>query len=428
MDVVKTVFDPNSSCFRCQEKFGLFSKRRKCMECKNIYCSKCCLKISKNFLMRRRFCVDCIKYVDQEPKAKNPSLVETSTKSHEESKSPTIRTVPDAPPQLVSDPVPSREGRFRSIAMNTAATFIVDNGIAGVTPAKTAEQRRNITFIEANPSTAYRTVRQIAETPNGPVHIVEKNDTKEFFAMRQATPASDEENDALQDEIVLMRMNSFPNLLKCYEVYRQDGSYFLIVELMRCTLKDLLKERAGYIPEKLMAYICYEVLKGLNFLKLQNRIHREIRADNLLLSADGDVKIGDSCYAAQVKSDVLLRRNTDQDSPCWMSPEQASGNRFDNKVNIWSLGILAIELAEGEPPYFTEEHDRALLYIATRPAPKLQNKRRWSEEFNSFIGVCLSKNPAERPSAAELQQHPFITDFLEETCKTQFSTYLREWL
>jgi serine/threonine protein kinase len=270
-------------------------------------------------------------------------------------------------------------------------------------------------------------VRQIAEYPCTTVHISELMSTGELFALKQVQLDSGFDLSALQDEIALMTQTRSPNVLKCLEVYRHEGSYWMVCELMRCTLHDILEDRAGYIPEKLMAYICSEVLKGLNFLKLQGRMHKEIRSSNILLSTDGDVKIGDSFYAAQVKSDLILRR-PGPDLACWMAPEQAAGNAVDSKANIWSVGILAIELAEGEPPYLNEEYDRALTSIATRPSPKLQNRRRWSEEFNSFIAACLQKSPESRPTAAELLNHAFITDLLEETCKSQFASYLQDWL
>lgn len=131
MDVVKSVFDSNSACHRCQEKFGLFSKRRKCMECKFIYCSKCCLKISKNFLKRRRFCVDCIKNVDTtETSSCKSSLVETSPVPREEFKASMVVTT-------LKPTEPQPTGRLRSIAITSVSTFIVDNGLAATPSQKT---------------------------------------------------------------------------------------------------------------------------------------------------------------------------------------------------------------------------------------------------------------------------------------------------
>lgn len=246
--------------------------------------------------------------------------------------------------------------------------------------------------------------------------------------MRQITPTSDNDHAAIKDEITLMKLADCPNILHCFEAYRHRGNYFMIVEMTQCTLHDLLKERAGHIPEKLMAYICAEVLKCLNFLALNGIIHKEVRSENLLLTNAGEVKMGDACYAAPVDSECALRRIPNKESVCWASPEQVMGNRVDCKVNIWSLGIMAIELAEGQPPYYSEERNTAMMYIASRPAPKLKNRRRWSEEFSWFVSDCLKKNPKDRPTAAKLTQHPFITELLEENCKAEFATYVQDWL
>lgn len=329
--------------------------------------------------------------------------------------------------------IPHEEASQHPEAIKSVATFLLHDGLAPM-PSQVDVRftqfehhvRSEINFLEANPNDYYRIIKQIGEGASGSVHIATKVTTEEYFALKRVKPKSNKETDNLLNEIALMQASNHGNLLRYFECYKHEGYYWLVVELMRCNLTDMVLERAGYIPEKIMAYICAETLKGLHFLHLQHRIHRDIKSDNVLVSLEGDVKIGDFGYAAQLTTDRNMR-NTVVGTPSWMAPELVTGTKYDCKVDIWSLGILAIELAEGEPPYLRETPMKALFYIATRPSPTLKDRRRWSEEFTSFIAACLQKNPKQRPTALELLEHPFISGLVEETCKSQFAAYLQEW-
>jgi serine/threonine protein kinase len=286
--------------------------------------------------------------------------------------------------------------------------------------------RSELRFLEANPNDYFRVIKQIGEGASGSVHIATKIATDQYFALKRVKPKTAKESENLLNEIALMQASNHPNLLSYYECYKYDGYYWMVVELMRCNLTDMVLERAGHIPENIMAYICAETLKGLSVLHSQYRIHRDIKTDNVLVSLEGDVKIGDFGFAAQLTSDRNMR-NTVVGTPSWMAPELVTGSKYDSKVDVWSLGILALELAEGEPPYLRETPVRALFFIATRPSPTLKNKTRWSDEFNSFIAACLQKNPKQRSSALELLEHPFIAGLAGTDCKSQFAAYLAEW-
>lgn len=120
-------------------------------------------------------------------------------------------------------------------------------------------------------------------------------------------------------------------------------------------------------------------------------------------------------------------RTTVVGTPSWMAPELVTGNRYDTKVDVWSLGIVMIELVEGEPPYIRENPMKALFYIASRPPPRLKNPRRASPELMDFLERCLQKSPHDRPSVQDLLSHPFLEQ-VEETAKEQFGAYLNEWL
>lgn len=105
-----------------------------------------------------------------------------------------------------------------------------------------------------------------------------------------------------------------------------------------------------------------------------------------------------------------------------MAPELIRGQEYDSKVDIWSLGITAIEMAEGEPPLLNEPPLRALLLITTNKSPTLNNKRvKWSQEFNHFISQCLQIPPEKRASADQLLLHPFIQKACEQPDFAKFA-------
>lgn len=150
-----------------------------------------------------------------------------------------------------------------------------------------------------------------------------------------------------------------------------------------------------------------QVLAGLEYIHSCHRLHRDIKSDNVLIGGDGSIKIADFGYAAQLTKGKT-KRNTIVGTPYWMAPELIRGCDYDNKVDIWSLGIMLMELAEGEPPYMDYPPLRALFLITTRGIPGLENPDKWSSEMVDFLDKCLVTDPESRPSATDLISHPFL--------------------
>uniref|UniRef100_A0A4W5K1B3 non-specific serine/threonine protein kinase n=1 Tax=Hucho hucho TaxID=62062 RepID=A0A4W5K1B3_9TELE len=249
--------------------------------------------------------------------------------------------------------------------------------------------------------------------------------TGQLAAIKVMDVTGDEEEEIKAEINMLKKYSHHRNIATYYGAFVKknppgiDDQLWLVMEFCGAgSVTDLIKNTKGNsLKEEWTAYICREILRGLTHLHQHKVIHRDIKGQNVLLTENAEVKLVDFGVSAQLDRTVG-RRNTFIGTPYWMAPEVIACDEnpeatYDFKSDLWSLGITAIEMAEGAPPLCDMHPMRALFLIPRNPAPRLKSKK-WSKKFQSFIESCLVKSHGQRPNTEQLLKHPFIRELPNE--------------
>lgn len=280
--------------------------------------------------------------------------------------------------------------------------------------------------VNLNPCQVFRDFVPVGHGASGSVFFAHRKLDRELVALKRVTPSTRAKSRALENEIRTMHVLRHPNIVHCHEAYSHEGSVWIVMEAMDvgCLthVLDFLRQKKYLLSEPHIAYILRETLKGVWTMHSHNRLHRDIKSDNVLVSSSGEIKLADFEYTAVLTEDTP-KRNTVVGTAWWMAPETVRSSYYDYGADVWSIGILSVECAEWVPPLFGMDSAKAMDVI--RAGETIQGFKRpemWSVDFADFVRGCLTRDRNLRYSVTDLLRHPF----LDKACtKTQIANVFR---
>uniref|UniRef100_A0A668SI30 Serine/threonine-protein kinase TAO3 n=1 Tax=Oreochromis aureus TaxID=47969 RepID=A0A668SI30_OREAU len=263
-------------------------------------------------------------------------------------------------------------------------------------------------FFKDDPEDVFCDLHEIGHGSFGAVYFARNSYSNEVVAIKKMSYNGKQTTEKWQDiikEVKFLGQLRHPNTIEYKGCYLKDNTAWLVMEYCLGSASDLLEVHKKPLQEMEIAAITHGALLGLAYLHSHNMIHRDVKAGNILLTELGQVKLADFGSAS-----IASPANSFVGTPYWMAPEvilAMDEGQYEGKVDIWSLGITCIELAERKPPLFNMNAMSALYHIAQNDSPTLQSNE-WSDLFRSFVDYCLLKIPQDRPSSGELLRHDFV--------------------
>ncbi|KAL1501772.1 hypothetical protein ABEB36_007037 [Hypothenemus hampei] len=263
-------------------------------------------------------------------------------------------------------------------------------------------------FFKHDPEKIFEDLREIGHGSFGAVYYARCLISKEIVAIKKMSFSGKQSLEKWQDilkEIRFLKKLKHSNTIEYKGCYLKDNTAWLVMEYCLGSASDIIEVHKRPLREEEISAICEGVLKGLSYLHEFGRIHRDVKAGNILLTENGTVKLADFGSAS-----IKCPANSFVGTPYWMAPEvilAMDEGQYDGKVDVWSLGITCIELAERKPPYFNMNAMSALYHIAQNDSPTLSSNE-WSDVFKHFVEACLQKSVQCRPSSQQLLSHIFV--------------------
>ncbi|XP_061162702.1 serine/threonine-protein kinase TAO1-like [Saccostrea echinata] len=264
-------------------------------------------------------------------------------------------------------------------------------------------------FSQEDPERIFYDLREIGHGSFGAVYYAKNKITKEIVAIKKMSYSGKQAAEKWQDiikEVTFLCSTKNDHTISYKGCYLREHTAWLVMEYCLGSASDIVEVHKKALKEVEISAICHDALQGLSYLHSQGKIHRDVKAGNILLTESGIVKLADFGSASMV-----CPANSFVGTPYWMAPEvilAMDEGQYDGKADIWSLGITCIELAERKPPLFNMNAMSALYHIAQNDPPTLAGGE-WSDDFRSFVDSCLAKSSCDRPSADKQLQHIFIT-------------------
>ncbi|XP_012723766.1 mitogen-activated protein kinase kinase kinase kinase 5 [Fundulus heteroclitus] len=274
-------------------------------------------------------------------------------------------------------------------------------------------QRAALDISTKNPQDDFEILLRVGGGTYGEVYKARNKQNGELAAIKVIKMEPEDDFSIIQQEIIIVKSCKHPNIVAYYGSYIRANKLWICMEFCGGGSLQDIYHVTGPLSESQIAYICREMLQGLDYLHAQKKIHRDIKGANILLNDQGEVKLADFGISAQITA-TLARRMSFIGTPYWMAPEVAAveiKGGYNELCDIWSVGITAIELAELQPPMF-DVHPLRVLFLMSKSGyqpPKLKDKSKWSSNFYNFVKAMLVRNPKKRPSAAKMLSHPFLT-------------------
>uniref|UniRef100_A0A8C2ZS63 non-specific serine/threonine protein kinase n=1 Tax=Cyclopterus lumpus TaxID=8103 RepID=A0A8C2ZS63_CYCLU len=294
--------------------------------------------------------------------------------------SPAFRPPQHPPPRPPPDPPKVTHEQFKA-----ALQMVVDKG---------------------DPRSYLENFVKIGEGSTGVVCIATEKHSGRQVAVKMMDLRRQQRRELLFNEVVIMRDYQHRNVVEMFKSALVEEELWVIMEYLQGgALTNIVSETR--LSEEQIATVCEAVLQALAYLHSQGVIHRDIKSDSILLTLDGRVKLSDFGFCAQISKDIPKRKSL-VGTPYWMAPEVISKSPYGTEVDVWSMGIMVVEMVDGEPPYFSETPVAAMKRLRDELAPTVRNVSQISPVLKDFLDRMLTRDPLERASATDLLEHPFL--------------------